>query len=556
MSHELRRRIAVTLGLVAAAQALRWIPVPGVSARALLGLTATAPEVHLAHLLGGRASIGALGVVPYISGSALAALLHLLRRRGDPARDATAVLERHALWLAFAIALIQGFAYGTYFENLGARTGAPVVPSTGPGFLAIAALSIAAGAMLVAAFARLITQHGLGNGLCVLLGVDLLRGQAGPILDGWRRGDSALHDNAPALALVVVAFLMLTVLWHSARWKATEPDGTPDRAAPAPWWLRANVAGVAGLGVADAILTYPVMISAFFQRGAEPPRWISALGHEHLVGALFFVAISAFVTWVFSAWALDPGRLTRARVAAGETAADAAFDEARYDRRAFEATFWLVVFAPLVVLLFGLVVHRMGATGLGGVGLAIVAAVALDTLLHVRAHAAMARALGAPGGREACGSCGGLMAGGEPFCPSCGAAFEGAPSCPTHPDAPALACCVVCERPLCDDCARRGDGRFVCADHTGIAFVEGWAVVSAVETPIEAEGLRRRLAVAGIGGQVLASTCSAMSGTLGLYDLTPVVPLLAHSMCGGGSARLLVRPGDHVWATEIVAAAG
>ena len=36
--------------------------------------------------------------------------------------------------------------------------------------------------------------------------------------------------------------------------------------------------------------------------------------------------------------------------------------------------------------------------------------------------------------------------------------------------------CVVCARPLCGECALERDGRSVCREHGGIAFVEGWAV--------------------------------------------------------------------------------
>ena len=281
---------------------------------------------------------------------------------------------------------------------------------------------------------------------------------------------------------------------------------------------------------------------------------MAELGLARPAGAIAFVVLSVLATWLFTAWALDPDRLVRALPRPGKGEPEERFDERRFERSALGATVWFAVGAPVAVVLFGLAARGLGAPGLSATALAMLAAVALDTFHQFRGHAAMAQALGAPAGETDCGVCGGLLGGGETFCPACGAAFEGAPACGSHPGEPALARCVVCARPLCGDCALERDGRSVCRVHVGVAFVEGWAVAAIAETPVEAEGLRRRLAVAGVVSWVLVGTCAALQGTLGLYDLTPVVPLAAHASCGGGLVRVLVRPGEQGRATELLAA--
>ena len=554
MTRELRRRVAVTLGLIAAAEALRWIPVPGVDPRALLGLAAALPGARIAHDLPGRASIGALGVTPYISASILAVLVFLARRRGDSEKTTGYPFEAHALWIALPIALLQGLAVAVFLQNLGFGRSLPIVPSPGPAFLAIATLSVAAGAMLTAALARLISRHGVGNGLCVLVGTELAGSQARRLLGAWPGGGAGPSGNAPALALLLAAFLLLVVSWLLPRWTATEssPAGAPG--TPQPWWLRANVTGLAGLSLAMWILSAPVAVVELLRRGQPPPDWIAALEFHHPAGAIVFVVLSILSTWWFTAWALDTDRLVRALPAAGDGAPEAGFDERRFERRALKATFWFAAGAPVAVVLFGLAARRLGAPGLSATALVVLAAVVMETRHQFRAHEAMARALGAPAGGRNCGVCGGRLAGDEAFCPACGAAFEDAPACGAHAGKPALARCVVCARPLCGDCALERDGRSVCGEHAGVAFVEGWAVAAVVETAVEAEGLRRRLAAAGVGGNVLVGTCAALQGTLGLYDLTPVVPLVAHASCGGGLVRVLVRPGEHGRAAELLAA--
>ncbi len=554
MTRELRRRIAVTLGLVVAAEALRWIPVPGVNAGVLLGLVAVTPGAQVFDGLAGRASIGTLGVGPYVSASILAVLVFLARRRDAPGEATGYPFEAHAMWIALPIALVQGFAWAVFLQNLGPAGGQPIVPSPGPAFLATAALTIAAGAMLTVALARLISRHGVGNGLCVLLAAQLARSQSDGLAADWLGGGGGLRQNAPALALLLAVFMLLAVLWLSSRWTATESRPVKGPGALEPWWLRANVAGIAGLSLAMSILTVPVVLASYLPPGQAAPGWTSALDLARPAGAISFVVLSVLATWLFTAWALDPDRLVRALPATGDGDPEASFDERRFERRALAATFWFAVGAPVAVVLFGLATRRLGAPSLSAVALAVLVAVILDTIHQFRAHTELARALGAPAGGGNCGDCGGLLAGDEAFCPACGAAFEAAPACASHPGEPALARCVVCARPLCGECALEREGRSACGEHPGVAFVEGWAVAAVAETPVEAEGLRRRLATAGVEGRVLAGTCTALQGTLGLYDLTPVIPLLAHASCGGGSVRVLVRPGEYGRVAELLAA--
>lgn len=554
MTHELRRRIAATLGLIAAAEALRWIPVPGVDPQALSRFNAAEPISNFGQFLASRASIGALGIAPYLSGSILAVLIFLARRRRAPEEVRGYPFEAHALWIALPIALVQGLTQAAFLQSLGGAYGVLFVPSPGPVFLAIAALTIAAGAMLMAALARLITRYGVGNGLCVLMGVQLVWSQSRGFIGDWLRGGSTPREYAPALALLLAAFLWLVVPWLSSRWTVTGSSPADAPGTPEPWWLRTNVTGIVGLAGAQSLLTLPAVLTSYLARGQSPPDWVWALDIARPAGAVAFVVLAILITRLFTAWALDPDRLARVLPADGDRGPDGGFDERRFERRALKATFWFAVGAPVAVVLFEWATRRLGAPGLSAIALAVLAAVVLDTFHQFRAHAALARALGAPAGGRSCEVCGGRLAGDEAFCLACGAAFDDAPACGAHPGEPALACCVVCAKPLCGGCALERDGRSVCGEHARVTFIEGWAVAAVTETPVEAEGLRRQLAVAGVEGRVLAVTCTALRGTLGLYDLTPVVPLLAHASCGGGVVRVLVRPGEYGRATELLSA--
>ena len=79
------------------------------------------------------------------------------------------------------------------------------------------------------------------------------------------------------------------------------------------------------------------------------------------------------------------------------------------------------------------------------------------------------------------------------YCPHCGSMqADSGEMCGEHPRREALARCVACETPVCDECAREHDGRYTCENDVGAAETEPWTVIfsSAEEWEVEA---RRQL---------------------------------------------------------------
>ncbi len=548
MSLELRRRVLITLGLVLAAEALRAVPIPGIDLGQLLDIRAGS-RAGLPTWVGSRVTVGALGIWPYVAGSTLAALLFLARRGGARA-GAGYPFEHHAILIALAVALLQGFAYGVIFEGFGTLAGSRFVPVPGPGFRIATMVTLAAGALLTAALARLVTLRGVGNGVCLFAAVELSHELVKTLTYAWGEGQPPLRDQAPVLGLVLVAFALLLTTWLVARWRAAGTEASDPIPSAEPLWLRVGIAGVAGVVLVSYLVSLPGVVAGILPAA---PAWLRVFEPRGLSGGtILWWLLVVLATWLFTAWALDPARLVGA-VGAGAPAGPAPLDERRFDRRALAAALPFVLLLPTAVALFGVVTRRLGAPALSAVGLAIIGAVALDTAAQFRARQRLARALDVPGGGEACGDCGCLLKGDEAFCPGCGAGLSGEATCAAHATQAAVARCVVCGRTLCADCARASDGRWTCEAHRAVGFVSGWATAATVETPVEAEGLRRRLAAGGIEASVLATTCGPLSASLGLYDLTPIVPLLPHAGCGAGEVRLLTRPGDWERAVALLA---
>src|SRR5436189_3292522 len=140
---ELRRRILFTLAMFVVYRLGEHVPTPGVNARALQAAFASQRGglFGLYDLFVGgafsRATIFALGIMPYISSSIILQLLgavvpyfEKLRKEGEEGQKKLTQLTRYG---TVFISIIQSFAYSVFLVNMGASRGLSVVPD--PGFL-------------------------------------------------------------------------------------------------------------------------------------------------------------------------------------------------------------------------------------------------------------------------------------------------------------------------------------------------------------------------------------------------------------------------------------
>ncbi|HTP12035.1 MAG TPA: B-box zinc finger protein [Bacteroidota bacterium] len=77
--------------------------------------------------------------------------------------------------------------------------------------------------------------------------------------------------------------------------------------------------------------------------------------------------------------------------------------------------------------------------------------------------------------------------------------------CDLHPSNPATGRCVVCGRPLCDECSERNGKDLFCrgTDHRSTA--EGWAVIASAGSEFEADAVSRNLNMQGVQTKVFSS---------------------------------------------------
>lgn len=188
---ELRQRILFTFGLVFICRFISAVPLPGVDAAAIRsffeassGGGSGGPLGMFNLFTGGallNASIGALGIMPYISASIILQLmtpvipaLGQLSREGDVGRQK---ITQYTRYLTVLLCGIQGFGIAISLVSgnfLGTGLPSEVVRIAPGGFLFIAVISIIAASLLIMWVGEQITERGIGNGISLIITVNII----------------------------------------------------------------------------------------------------------------------------------------------------------------------------------------------------------------------------------------------------------------------------------------------------------------------------------------------------------------------------------------------
>ena len=176
---ELKRRIFLTLLLLAVYRIGVHVPTPGIDAAALSAFFAQAKGTLFSFIdmfSGGafeRLSVFALGIMPYISSSIILQLLtvvvpHLerLSKEGEAGRKKITQYTRYGTVL---LSLIQGFGISVGLERMTGPGGELVVLDPGWGFRLMTMITLTSGTAFIMWLGEQITERGIGNGISLII---------------------------------------------------------------------------------------------------------------------------------------------------------------------------------------------------------------------------------------------------------------------------------------------------------------------------------------------------------------------------------------------------
>jgi preprotein translocase subunit SecY len=399
---ELRNKIGITLGLILVYRIGSFIVLPGVNPDALSATTEGLGGL-LALFTGGaftRASIFALGIMPYISASIIVQLMSIavpavqkLQAEGESGRKK---ITQGTRFLTIAIALVQ--APGYLASTVTSVPGAVANPNTFWWFSSIAI--IVCSTLVIMWLGERITEKGVGNGISLLIMIGIIATFPQALIQEF-------NLSTPYFFLVEIAFFMIVIgasvaLVQGIRKvpvqmaKLQQADNMMPSGSGARSFipLKVNSSGVMPIIFAQAIMFVPLYMTQ--SESLQENAFLQSLSDFNGVGynLLFFLMIVAF-TYFYTAITVNPNQMADdlkrqnsfvPGIKPGRATAEF-LDQILSKITLPGAVFLgLIAILPAIVFNLGLTNSQSFSIFFGGTSLLIMVGVILDTLQQIESY--------------------------------------------------------------------------------------------------------------------------------------------------------------------------
>ena len=176
---ELKRRVLITLGLLAAYRLGAHVPTPGIDGSALAEFfnQMQGTLLGMVDLFSGgnlrRLTVFALGIMPYISASIILQLLTVvipaLERLAKEGEAGKKKITQYTRYGTIGLSMIQSFGIAVGLESMRSQSGAVLVPDPGWGFRLLTMLTLTTGTALIMWLGEQISEKGIGNGISLII---------------------------------------------------------------------------------------------------------------------------------------------------------------------------------------------------------------------------------------------------------------------------------------------------------------------------------------------------------------------------------------------------
>ena len=317
---EIRRKILFTLLIILLYRLGNAIPVPYVNVAALQSYFAMLQNTVLGLLdvmSGGafsQATIFALSIQPYINASiiiqllciAIPALERMSKEEGEEGRKKIAAITRY---VTVAIGLLQGFGFYMLIKNNGILT--PEAQSSVWAAIVII-LTFTSGSALIMWLGEQITEHGIGNGISMILFASIIARLPVSIIQSIR---NIIIGSLQwwVLVLMILGALAIIVLivfvndaerripvQYAKRVVGRKMYGGQSTHLP----MKVNMSGVMPIIFAQSIASVPATIAAFT---GKTDGWVAAwFGNNSIPYAIIYFLLIIFFAYFYSTIQFNP----------------------------------------------------------------------------------------------------------------------------------------------------------------------------------------------------------------------------------------------------------
>ena len=411
---ELRKRILYTLLLVLIYRAGCYITLPGINPTLLSLGGSTEGLLGLFNMFAGgafsRASIFALGVMPYISASIFMQLAGIVIPQVAKMQREESGRRQINQYTRYITVLVTAFQASAYVAYLRAQSGPAIVAEFGPFLFWLSTVVVlTSGSLFVMWLGEKITDKGIGNGTSLIIMVGILARLPASMAQEFSAknlgGGGGLLIFLIEMALFIAVIVGLILLTEGVRKiplnyarriigssnAAREVSGSRDFIP-----LKVNSAGVMPIIFAQAIMFIPATIVGFAnsENGNSIVRALS--DHTSFIYNLIYAVMVILFTYFYTALIFNPTEMADnlkrnnsfiPGVKPGEATAN--YIGTIMDRITLPGSVFLAIAGILPGIASLLGVTSGFASFYGGTSMLIGVGVILDTLQQIESHLLM-----------------------------------------------------------------------------------------------------------------------------------------------------------------------
>jgi preprotein translocase subunit SecY len=414
---ELKKRIIFTLLVLIVYRIGGHIPIPGVNPEALLSYFEQVGGGGLFGLYdmfaGGafsRATVFALGIMPYISASIIIQLLgaampffQKLQKEGEEGRKKITQYTRYGTVL---ISALQAYGVSVFLASIPPTAeGLPVVTNPDFGFTLMSMLVLTSGTVLIMWLGEQITERGIGNGVSLIIFIGIIALFPSALITEYQQfsaGNRELLTEVLLLGIMVVIIASVVAITqgmrkipvqYAKRVVGRKIYGGQNTHIP----LRVNTAGVMPIIFAQSIMFVPQTLTTFFPNSEFMNTVQLYFSFTALPYQFVYATMIVFFTYFYTAIAFNPVDVADNMkkhggfipgVRPGKKTAE--FIDNILTRVTLPGSLFLAFIAifPYMIVQTTNVSYDY-ASFFGGTSLLIIVGVALDTLQQLESHLLM-----------------------------------------------------------------------------------------------------------------------------------------------------------------------
>ncbi len=411
---DLRKKVLFTLFMVFIYRVGGHIPTPGINSAVLAEFWANSKN----SLFGlydmfvggsfGKATVFAMGVMPYISASIIIQLLatvfpyfHKLQREGGEGKKKITQYTRYGTVI---LSFVQAIGVSVFLQSIvSPSTGQHAVLSSiqGPIFTIVTAISLTTGTIFIMWLGEQITNRGIGNGISFIIFIGIVDRLPRAVIAEVQQIIAGTRNVFVELIVLGIIFAMTAFIVMMTQATRRIPIQTPKKVVGTKMYagqntvlpLRVNMAGVIPIIFASSLMFLPSMLKNFFPESQGMEDFTNLFLPGKPVHDALYALLIIFFTYFYTAIIFNPmdiaDNLKKSGgfipgIRPGKKTAE--FLDSVLTRITFPGSVFLAFIAVVPFLIMG----GFNVTFyFGGTSVLIVVGVALDTLQQLEYHLQM-----------------------------------------------------------------------------------------------------------------------------------------------------------------------